>query len=101
LRVDTHLHEGDTIPPFYDSLLCKIISHEPTRDGAIARMLQGLGDLQCKGVPTTVPLHEAVIRSEDFHSGNYDTRAIPGWPPPKTETESEPRPKQEPETEQK
>ncbi len=81
LRVDTHLHEGDTIPPYYDSLLCKVISREPTRDGAIDRMLTALADLECKGVPTTVPLHKAVIDSKDFRDSNYDTRTIPGWPP--------------------
>lgn len=95
LRVDTHLQEGDTIPPYYDSLLCKLIAHGPTREATIDRMLIALADLKCEGVSTTVPLHEAVIRSEDFHSGNYDTESIPGWPP----RDMLPRPEQESNTE--
>ena len=80
VRVDTHVAEGYAIPPFYDSLICKLIAHGATRDAACDHMIDGLGALLCEGVATTVPLHLAVLQSTDFRQGNYDTRAIPGWP---------------------
>ncbi len=75
LRVDTHLQQGDRISPHYDSMFAKIISHGATRDQAIDRMVEALGALEVKGVPTTAALHRAILRHPDFRAGRYDT----GW----------------------
>jgi acetyl-CoA carboxylase biotin carboxylase subunit len=80
VRVDTHVETGYEVPPFYDSLLCKVIARGATRDAAIDRMLDALDALVCEGVPTTVPLHKAILASAAFRRGDYDTRSIPGWP---------------------
>jgi acetyl-CoA carboxylase biotin carboxylase subunit len=80
LRIDTHVSEGYTVPPFYDSLLCKIIAKGASRDEAIAVMLRALDAFQCEGVATTAEMHSAVLASVDFREHRYDTRALPGWP---------------------
>jgi acetyl-CoA carboxylase biotin carboxylase subunit len=80
VRVDTHVSSGYRIPPHYDSLLCKVIAHGPDRDAAIETMLGALRELVCEGVPTTVPMHQAILASDDFRHHRYDTRTIPGWP---------------------
>ncbi len=79
LRVDTHIEAGETVSPHYDSLLCKLIARGSNRERAIERMLAALKALECRGVPTTVAMHEAILSSPQFKSGDYDTRAIPGW----------------------
>ena len=79
VRVETHLASGDEIPPYYDSLIAKVIAHGTTRDEAIATMLRTLADAEVEGVPTTIPLHLAVLASPEFRAGKYDTRTIPGW----------------------
>jgi acetyl-CoA carboxylase biotin carboxylase subunit len=80
LRVDTHVESGYEVPPHYDSLLCKVIAHAPDRAGAITRMIAALEQLVCEGVPTTVPMHLAILRSAALREGRYDNRTIPGWP---------------------
>jgi acetyl-CoA carboxylase biotin carboxylase subunit len=80
VRVDTHVVEGYEVPPHYDSLLCKVITHGTDRDDAIAKMLGALGELVCEGVPTTVAMHQTILASDDFRLNRYDTRTIPGWP---------------------
>jgi acetyl-CoA carboxylase biotin carboxylase subunit len=79
VRVDTHLAAGDEVTPFYDSLIAKVIAHAPTREKAIETMLRALAAARIEGVATTVPLHLAVLPSEEFRSGKYDTSRIPGW----------------------
>ncbi len=81
LRVDTHVQSGYEVPPHYDSLICKLIASGDTREQAVERMIVALEGLVCEGVPTTVPVHLAILRSADFRANNYDTRRIPGWPP--------------------
>ena len=81
IRVDTHVASGYTVPPFYDSLLCKVIAHGADRKQAIERMIGALEALVCDGVPTTVPMHLAILRSNAFRDQDYDTGGIPGWPP--------------------
>ncbi len=82
VRVDTHVESGYRVPPHYDSLICKVIAHGDTRDQAADRMITALGQLRCEGISTTAPMHLAILRSEDFRKNRYDTRTIPGWPPP-------------------
>ncbi len=79
LRVDTHLQSGDEISPYYDSLLAKVIAHGNTRSEALETMLTALGAARIEGVATTLPLHLAVLASEAFRRGEYDTSSIPGW----------------------
>ena len=81
VRVDTHLAAGDEVPPYYDSLLAKVIAHGETREEAIETLLRALAASRVEGVSTTIPLHRAVLDSATFRSGEYDTRSIPGWPP--------------------
>ncbi|REJ72974.1 MAG: ATP-grasp domain-containing protein [Acidobacteria bacterium] len=81
VRVDSHVTAGDEVPPFYDSLLAKVIVHAPSRAAAIDAMVEVLGAAHIEGVKTTIPLHLEVLDSSAFRSGDYSTAAIPGWPP--------------------
>jgi acetyl-CoA carboxylase biotin carboxylase subunit len=81
IRVDTHVEAGYVVPPFYDSLLAKLIVKAATRDEAIAKMIGALSAFAVEGVPTTISMHLAILKSEAFRAGTYDTRSIPGWPP--------------------
>jgi len=81
VRVETHVESGDEIPPHYDSLIAKVIAHGSTRDEAIETLVRTLSAARIEGVATTIPLHLAVLGSREFRSGDYDTRAIPGWKP--------------------
>ena len=73
VRLDTHIEEGTSIPPHYDSLLGKLIVWDESRPEAIARALRALGELQLDGIPTTRALAIDVLRSEGFASGHYST----------------------------
>jgi acetyl-CoA carboxylase biotin carboxylase subunit len=79
LRVDTHVRTGYEVPPFYDSLICKVISWGRDRDAARERMIAALEQLTCEGVHTTIPMHLEILRSDAFRSHDYDTRAVPGF----------------------
>jgi acetyl-CoA carboxylase biotin carboxylase subunit len=79
VRVDTHVSTGYRIPPHYDSLICKVITRGDTRDAAADAMLAALERLVCEGVPTTAPMHRAILASPQFRAHEYDTRTIPGW----------------------
>ncbi|HEV7556233.1 MAG TPA: acetyl-CoA carboxylase biotin carboxylase subunit, partial [Kofleriaceae bacterium] len=79
IRVDTHVEAGYVVPPFYDSLLAKCIVIAPTRDAAIAKMIAALEAFTVEGVPTTIQMHLAILRSDAFRTNHYDTRSIPGW----------------------
>jgi acetyl-CoA carboxylase biotin carboxylase subunit len=81
VRVDTHVEAGYVVPPFYDSLLCKLIVRGETRTEAIERSIAALEAFVCQGPATTIPMHLAILRSQAFRDGSYTTRAIPGWPP--------------------
>ena len=81
LRVDTHLSSGDEVSPHYDSLLAKVIAHGESRDEAIVTAVRALESARIEGVATTIPLQLAVLRSDAFRRGEYDTAEIPGWPP--------------------
>ena len=80
IRVDTHVEAGYVVPPFYDSLLAKLIVKGTDRADAIERMIAALTAFHVAGVPTTIPMHVAILGSAAFRSGRYDTRSIPGWP---------------------
>jgi acetyl-CoA carboxylase biotin carboxylase subunit len=68
------------VPPFYDSLLAKVIAWGETRDEAIETLVRALAKARIEGVATTVPLHLAVLGNDEFRAGRYDTSGLPGWP---------------------
>jgi acetyl-CoA carboxylase, biotin carboxylase subunit len=76
VRLDTHVYAGYTVPPYYDSLLAKVIVHGNNRDEALSRMGQALDSFILEGVTTTIPFLARVIRHPDFVAGNVDTRFL-------------------------
>ncbi len=73
IRVDTHLFTGASIPPYYDSMVAKVLAHGATRDEAIARMRRALQEFSLEGIKTTVPLLLEILHDAPFLSGRYDT----------------------------
>ena len=76
VRFDTHVHAGYTVPPYYDSMVGKLIVHQPTREQAIACMIRCLDELRIKGIKTTVPFQKSVLQHEDFVNGKVDTKWV-------------------------
>jgi len=76
VRIDSHVYTGYTVPPYYDSLISKIITVGSTRMSAIDRMRRALDEYYITGIKTTVPFHAAMMRNGDFRDGNYDTGLI-------------------------
>ncbi|MDZ7288676.1 MAG: acetyl-CoA carboxylase biotin carboxylase subunit [candidate division KSB1 bacterium] len=76
IRVDTHVYAGYQIPPFYDSLIAKLITRGRTRAEAIERMERALEEFIIDGVHTTIPFHRKVMADPDFQSGNFDTKYV-------------------------
>ena len=76
VRVDTHLYQGYKVPPYYDSMLAKIIVHSPTRDEAIRRMIRALDELVVEGVHTTTGFLKMILENESFRSGDYSTHFV-------------------------
>lgn len=79
VRFDTMLYEGYTVPPFYDSLLGKLIVWGADRDAALARLRTALDGLQIEGQPSTVPLHIALARNADVIANRFDTAFLELW----------------------
>jgi acetyl-CoA carboxylase biotin carboxylase subunit len=77
VRVDSHAHAEGVIPPYYDSLVAKLIVHGSTRNEAIARMRRALDMFVIEGIQTSIPLHKQILRHPDFVSGNLDTGFLP------------------------
>jgi acetyl-CoA carboxylase biotin carboxylase subunit len=73
VRWDSHVQVGYTVPPYYDSLVGKLIVHAPTREEALATMRRALDELVIEGVQTTIPLHKRIFRHPDFLSSRVDT----------------------------
>jgi acetyl-CoA carboxylase biotin carboxylase subunit len=73
VRVDTFAEEGSVIPPYYDSLIAKVIVHDNTRAAAIERARRVLGEFEIRGVPTTRDVAIEILGSEEFRSGDYST----------------------------
>jgi acetyl-CoA carboxylase biotin carboxylase subunit len=74
VRVDTYVYPGYRVPPFYDSMIAKVIVHARTRDLAIARMRRALDAMVIEGIKTTIPLHLKIMDNPDFQAGNISTR---------------------------
>ncbi|MEO7662655.1 acetyl-CoA carboxylase biotin carboxylase subunit [Gaiella sp.] len=73
VRVDTAVFEGASIPPFYDSMIAKVIVRDDTRDAAIARAIRSLEEFEIEGIPTTRDLAIDILRSREFRGGAYST----------------------------
>ena len=78
VRVDTHVEAGAVVPPYYDSLIAKVIVWDGDRPRAIARCLRALGELDVVGVATTAGAAMDILRSEEFASGRYSTAFLEG-----------------------
>jgi acetyl-CoA carboxylase biotin carboxylase subunit len=76
VRVDSHIYQGYTIPPYYDSLIAKLIVWGTTRQHAIARAKRALEEFTVEGIKTTIPFHLKVLEDERFITGNFDTSFI-------------------------
>jgi acetyl-CoA carboxylase biotin carboxylase subunit len=76
VRVDTAIREGGTIPPYYDSMIAKVIVWDETRPAAISRALRALSELEVQGIPTTRDLATAVLDSPEFRRGEYSTSTL-------------------------
>ena len=73
VRVDTHVYAGYTVPPYYDSLIAKLICKANTREECITKMQRALDEFIAEGIKTTVPFHRKLMRDENFRSGNFNT----------------------------
>jgi acetyl-CoA carboxylase, biotin carboxylase subunit len=74
VRVDTAAYAGYFVPPYYDSLIAKVIVHSRTRERAIARMRRALEAMVVEGIKTTIPIHLKILSDPDFISGDFSTR---------------------------
>ena len=79
VRIDSHVYEEYVIPPFYDSMIAKLIVTAANREEAIRRMDRALAEFVIEGVATTIPFHQKVIRSEEFRKGNFGTGFVEGF----------------------
>ncbi|MCE8007879.1 acetyl-CoA carboxylase biotin carboxylase subunit [Aestuariivita sp.] len=79
VRIDSALYDGYTIPPYYDSLIGKLIVHGRDRPEALARLNRALGELIVDGVDTTVPLFHALLQEDDVQSGAYNIHWLEKW----------------------
>jgi acetyl-CoA carboxylase biotin carboxylase subunit len=73
VRVDTHIYAGYTVPPYYDSLLAKVICRAKSREECIVKMERALQEFIIEGVKTTIPFHLVLLNNPEFRSGKYDT----------------------------
>jgi acetyl-CoA carboxylase biotin carboxylase subunit len=74
VRIDTAAYEGYVVPPYYDSMIAKLIVHARTRELAIARMRRALDAMVVEGIKTTIPLHIKIMNDPDFQAGNFSTK---------------------------
>ena len=79
VRVDTHVYGGYTIPPYYDSMIAKLIVRARTRDEAILKMERALDEFIVEGIKTTVPFHQRLMRNEAFKKGDFHTGFLNTW----------------------
>jgi acetyl-CoA carboxylase, biotin carboxylase subunit len=71
VRVDSALYAGCVVPPYYDSMVAKLIVHAPTRADAIGRLRRALGEFAISGIQTTIPLHQRIVEDPSFQAGDY------------------------------
>lgn len=76
VRFDSHVYGGYTVPPYYDSMIGKLIVHRPTREEAIATMRRALAEMQVEGIHTTASFHDKVLQHPEFVAGKHDTKFV-------------------------
>jgi acetyl-CoA carboxylase biotin carboxylase subunit len=76
IRIDSAVYPGYTIPPYYDSMIAKVIAYGRTRDEAIARMKRALSEFVIEGIHTTIPFHLRLLEHETFVSGAFNTKFL-------------------------
>ncbi len=76
VRVDSAAYPGYSIPPYYDSMIAKLIVHAPTREEAIEKMKRALGEFVIEGISTTIPFHIKLLQHEQFVSGEFNTKFL-------------------------
>lgn len=76
VRFDSHAHAGYTVPPYYDSMIAKLIVHQPTREQAIQCMGRALSELRISGIRSTVPFHQQLLSDATFVDGRMDTTYV-------------------------
>jgi acetyl-CoA carboxylase biotin carboxylase subunit len=76
VRIDTHIYAGYVIPPYYDSLIAKLIVKGKTREEAVTKMYYALDEFIVEGIKTTIPFHKKLMLDEKFRSGDFDTKFI-------------------------
>ncbi len=74
IRIDTHVYANYIIPPYYDSMIAKLITVAQTREEAISKMERALDEFVIEGIKTTIPFHQALMKNEDFRAGEYTTK---------------------------
>lgn len=79
VRVDTHVYAGYTVPPYYDSMIAKLICKAQTREECITKMSRALDEFIVEGIQTTVPFHQRLMKNEDFRAGNFTTAFLSHW----------------------
>jgi len=79
VRIDSHVYAGYVIPPYYDSMIAKLITVAQTREEAINTMYRALSEYVIEGVKTTIPFHLQLMQNEDFKSGNFTTKFLEGF----------------------
>ena len=79
VRVDSHVYAGYVIPPYYDSMIGKLITVAQTREEAINTMYRALSEYVIEGVKTTIPFHLQLMQNEDFRNGNFTTKFLEGF----------------------
>ncbi len=76
VRVDTHVYAGYTVPPYYDSMIAKLICRAATREDCIKKMQRALDEFIVEGIKTTVPFHQRLMRDPAFRAGNFTTKFL-------------------------
>jgi acetyl-CoA carboxylase biotin carboxylase subunit len=79
VRLDSAIYDGYVIPPYYDSLIAKLIVHAEDRPAALSRLKRALGELIVDGVDTTIPLFNSLLNNEDIIKGNYNIHWLENW----------------------
>lgn len=79
IRVDTHVYAGYNIPPYYDSMIAKLIVRAQTREECLAKMERALDEFIVEGVKTTIPFHQKLMQNADFRAGNFTTNFLNTW----------------------
>ena len=88
VRVDSGLYAGYKVPPYYDSMIGKLIVFGHSREGCIRRLKRALEEFVVEGMKTTVPLHQRIIATDEFRSGDYTIKWLERWLDENREPES-------------